>query len=214
MTESSAEVGAGKSPGSRALRLAFAGAIAALLPLMSASAQAGVVKTWKFDVSGIFQVPAITFTGTMDLDFADPANPTVQAVDITVAGLPAIYNQSPMLSIPGNQAVVRVSDGSPSDTLSLTFTIPGFDTSASVGAIKGGLAAFGVATGLPEVFLNATGSITPDPSNPPIPDPTAPPPVTGASVPEPSTWVMMLLGFAGLGLAAKGRRAFGFMAKA
>jgi hypothetical protein len=32
-----------------------------------------------------------------------------------------------------------------------------------------------------------------------------------APVPEPSTWAMMLAGFAGLGLAAKGRRAIGFL---
>jgi PEP-CTERM motif len=31
------------------------------------------------------------------------------------------------------------------------------------------------------------------------------------TVPEPSTWAMMLIGFAGLGLAAKGRRAIGFL---
>ena len=34
------------------------------------------------------------------------------------------------------------------------------------------------------------------------------------STPEPSTWAMMLLGFAGLGLAAKRRRVIGFLAKA
>jgi hypothetical protein len=33
----------------------------------------------------------------------------------------------------------------------------------------------------------------------------------GTPVPEPSTWAMMLIGFAGLGLAAKGRRAIGFL---
>jgi hypothetical protein len=34
------------------------------------------------------------------------------------------------------------------------------------------------------------------------------------STPEPSTWAMMLLGFAGLGFAAKRRRVIGFLAKA
>jgi hypothetical protein len=34
------------------------------------------------------------------------------------------------------------------------------------------------------------------------------------AVPEPSTWIMMLAGFAGLGLAAAGRRAAGSMAAA
>jgi hypothetical protein len=39
-------------------------------------------------------------------------------------------------------------------------------------------------------------------------------PVGVLSTPEPSTWAMMLLGFAGLGLAAKRRRVIGFLAKA
>jgi hypothetical protein len=44
---------------------------------------------------------------------------------------------------------------------------------------------------------------------PPIVDP--PTPITSAAVPELSTWAMMLLGLAGLGFAAKRRRALAFL---
>jgi hypothetical protein len=74
--------------------------------------------------------------------------------------------------------------------------------------IIGGLAVSGLGTGVPEVLLDATGVIALDPSDPPIPDPPDPPTL---AVPELSTWAMMLLGLAGLGFAAKRRRAIGFL---
>jgi MYXO-CTERM domain-containing protein len=80
---------------------------------------------------------------------------------------------------------------------------------------------------VPGVLLGATGKVTRDLSNPailatPILDPPPPiidppPPIinppdpTTPAVPELSTWAMLLLGLAGLGLAAKRRRALGFL---
>ena len=77
---------------------------------------------------------------------------------------------------------------------------------------------------MPGVLLGATGKVTRDPSNPAILDPPPPiidppppvidpPPTTPAAVPELSSWAMMLLGLAGLGLAAKRRRALGFLGR-
>jgi hypothetical protein len=69
------------------------------------------------------------------------------------------------------------------------------------------------------LLLGATGEVTRDLSNPailaaPILDPPPPiidPPPPTLAVPELSTWAMLLLGLAGLGLAAKRRRALGFL---
>jgi hypothetical protein len=189
-------------------RFASATVLAALALIAAPAAKAEV---WTFDVSGSFQFPEDGFTGTINVDFTNPTNPTVKSMSITVQGLPA-YNQSPILSfaIPGNQAVVEAGDGSLFDVLTLTFTTPDFDTLASFngGAIIGGLAVSGLGTGVPEVLLDATGVIALDPSDPPIPAPSDPPTV---AVPELSTWAMMLIGLAGLCLATKGRRAIGFL---
>ena len=189
-------------------RFASATVLAVLALIAAPAAKAEV---WTFDVSGSFQFPEDGFTGTINVDFTNPTNPTVKSMSITVQGLPA-YNQSPILSfaIPGNQAVVEAGDGSLFDVLTLTFTTPDFDTLASFhgGVIIGGLAVSGLGTGVPEVLLDATGVIALDPSDPPIPDPPDPPTL---AVPELSTWAMMLLGLAGLGFAAKRRRAIGFL---
>jgi PEP-CTERM motif len=202
MTESGAEVGAGTVPRSRAIRLASATAIVALALIAGSTAQADVVET--FDLSGSFQLPALTFSGTMNLDFT---NETAESVDITVNGLP-VYNQSPSLRFATftKEAVVDVLDSS-GEMLTLDFAIPKLGTLAGFtgGRIVGGLALFDSGTEIPGFLFNPTGPITPDPSNPPNP-------VTAGAVPEPSTWVMMLLGFAGLGAAACSRRAIGFLA--
>jgi hypothetical protein len=179
-----------------ASRLALASAMAALALIAAPAAKADVVK--KFDLSGCFNcfpfLSPVTFTGTIDLDFTQN---TATFVDVAVDGLPAAYDQNPSLFvISGNQAVVHVTDGNPSDVLTLMFTMPtltGFDG----GAVAGSGASFGGGTGF---LFDPKGVITPDPSNLPVP------------APEPSTWAMMLLGFIGLGLAAKGRRAIRFLA--
>jgi hypothetical protein len=200
MTESGGGVGGGKASRSRAIRLASASAIAALAVIAASAAQADVVKL--FDLSGTLQIPVLTLTGTIDLDLTDN---TVKSVDVTVEGLPA-YNQSPSLrfGVSGSPAVVDVFDSS-GDMLSLLFNVPnprrlaGFEGGALI--VEG---TFAGASGLPFLF-GSNALITPDPSD-------ASHPVAAASVPEPSTWVMMLLGFVGLGAAARGRRAIGFLA--
>ena len=77
-------------------------------------------------------------------------------------------------------------------------------------AIAGGEVIFGGVTGL---LLGASGEVTRDSSDPVIldPPPIDPPDPPPLAVPELSTWAMMLIGLAGLGLAAKGRRAIGFV---
>ena len=145
------------------------------------------------------------------MDFTDVTNPTATSVHITVNGHLFSKNPSFNFAISGAQGVLGASDGSPFGVLTLMFTIPDVGTLAgfTVGMIDGGEGIFGTPTG---VLFNATGTVKLDPSDPPIPDP--PDPVTPTAVPELSTWAMMLLGFAGLGFAAKRRRAIGFLAKA
>jgi hypothetical protein len=200
MTRSDAEIGGRKSPLSWVIRLGSASATAALL-LAGSGAKADVIET--FDLSGSFlfpMSPTRTFTGTIDFDFPDgTANSvTLKSVDITVDGLPA-YDQSPSLGFGRSvyQAVVNAYDNS-GDLLTLTFTIPYLQTLASFdeGRIVDGLAVYGGGTGN---LLTATGNITLDPATPG--------PITAATVPEASTWAMMLLGFAGLGLGAAARQA-------
>jgi PEP-CTERM motif len=204
MTESGGEVGGGKAPRSWVIRLASASAMAALALISGSAARADVVDV--FDLSGSFQIPALTFTGTMNLDLTTDA---AESVDITVNGLPA-YNQSPSLRFATftKEAVVDVLDSN-GEMLTLDFAIPKLGTLAGFiitgGAIVGGIALFDSGTEIPGFLFNPTGFITPDASNPPNL-------VTAGSVPEPSTWAMMLLGFAGLGAAACGRRAIAFLA--
>jgi hypothetical protein len=197
MKPSGAEVGGRMSFPSWASRLAWASTMAALALIAAPAAKADVVQT--FDLSGS-QVTGDTFAGTIDLDFTQN---TATSVDVSVDGL-SVYTQiiSWSFALSGNPAVVDVSDAS-GDVLTLFFTVPTPNTLA--GFYGGEIAvegAFGGGTGF---LFGATGNITLDPADlSDLPDPPA--------VPEPSTWVMMLLGFIGLGLAAKGRRAVRFLA--
>jgi hypothetical protein len=69
--------------------------------------------------------------------------------------------------------------------------------------------------GLTGSLLGADGVITrtsgPTIIDPPEPPPIDPPDPPSVPVPELSTWAMMLVGLAGLGLAAKGRRALALL---
>jgi hypothetical protein len=187
------------------------------LALIAASgAKAGVVES--FNLSGSlnsFLGAPSAFNGTIVLDFAkDFSSETLASLSITVQGRP-VFNQSTYLDVSpwANEAVIDASNSS-GDTLYLLFATPnpGAWTAFDTGAISGGEVIFGGLTGM---LLGATGVVTRDPSDlailaPPTIDP--PDPISVAPVPEASTWAMLLLGFVGLGLAAKGRRAIGFLA--
>ncbi|MGB7974405.1 MAG: hypothetical protein WCF81_08655 [Roseiarcus sp.] len=152
------------------------------------------------------------------MDFSnDFATETLKSMTITVHGRP-VFTTSPSLNLAtwAKQAVIGASNSS-GDVLTLTFATPNAGTWAGFnnGSISGGEVIFGGLTGL---LLGATGVVTRDSLESPIlaPPPIDPPPITdppgpiaAASVPELSTWAMMLIGLAGLGLAAKGRRALG-----
>ena len=203
-----------------ASRVASTTTVAALALIAVPGAKANVVET--FHLSGSFDRfggPLVPFTGTVNLDFSnDFAVETTKSIKISVQGRP-VFNQSVSLSINPSVGTIGASN-SAGDTLALWFAAPQSGTWAgfNVGEVSFGYVVFGVGGGL----LGATGEAARDLSNPAILDPpppiidpppiTDPPiPVTSASVPELSTWAMMLLGLAGLGLAAKRRRAIGFL---
>ena len=222
-----------------ASRVASASVVAALV-LIAPAAKADVVKA--FDLSGS-SVTKDTFAGTIDLDFTRNTVTSVDVTVDKFSASAYAFNQIQSLTfaLAGRAAVVDVDDRA-GDVLTLFFIVPTANTFTGFVGGAGAIAAqgpFGGGRG----FLNyATGSITPvvsvppdpppivsvppylpPPSDPPPPvvsDPDPPvvsdpdPPKSGAVIPEPSTWVMMLLGFVGLGLAAKRRRAIRFLAKA
>jgi hypothetical protein len=216
MKQVNAEAGGRKFP-SGARRFASASAAAALLLLMGSAARANVVAE-TFDLSGSLNTllgPLVPFNGEINVDFTNGfADDTVTSIQITVQGRP-VFNQSPSLNLAMSAIGVIGASNSSGDVLSLMFTTPnsgtwnGFDD----GTIVSGEVVYGDLTG---ILLGATGIITRESSNPPIfepppvIDPPDPPP--SVAVPELSTWMMMLVGLAGLGLAAKGRRALAFLA--
>jgi PEP-CTERM motif len=116
------------------------------------------------------------FSGTLDVDVT---NGTVPAIDITFPSLPAFDRVEFTETAPG-PSVVLFATNAPSlgQVLDLTFT------GSLVGFTGGTITGLAVTTsdlGVEIFAVNSGGSITP--------------------VPEPSTWAMMLLGFAGLGYA-------------
>jgi hypothetical protein len=116
------------------------------------------------------------FSGTLDVDVT---NGTIPAIDITFPSLDpfnrVVFTEP---SGTGSTLVAATNAESLGQNLNLTFTgsLMGFTggtiTGENVTTSDGGIALF---------VINAGGSIT--------------------AVPEPSTWAMMLLGFAGLGYA-------------
>ena len=209
MKQTDAEVGGRRSLLSWASRIASS--TAALLLLMGSGAKADHLET--FDLSGdlntFFGTP-VAFTGTVNLDFTnDFADDTVKSIQITVQGHP-VFTLNPSLVLSASTTgTIQVSDGA-NDMLTLLFDTPspGAWTGFNTGKIFFGDVVFGGLTGS---LLGAGGVLTRT-SGPAIIDPPPtviidPPPPPTAAVPELSTWTMMLVGLAGLGLAAKGRRA-------
>jgi hypothetical protein len=179
-------------------------AVAVLALIAASDAKADVLET--FYLSGSFTIPSpVTFTGTINLDYTDDfAQETVTTIAITVSGRAVFQGHSLTFALSGNPAVVDASNGR-GDVFALMFTTPQPGTFAGFneGAIVGGQAIFGGLTGF---LFGPTGVVTRDPSDRPILNP-----ITSVPVAELSTWAMMLLGLAGLGLAASGRRALAFL---
>jgi MYXO-CTERM domain-containing protein len=203
-------------------RLPTAGAVAVLALIAASEAKSDVVETFNFSgyLKNLFGGPALAFSGTLDLDFSnDFSKYAFESLDISVQGR-SVFTQ--ISSEPGLGASVAsiYATNSAKDTLTLTFTTPDSGTwlGFNQGTITMGQLVFGTSNGF---YFGAGGVVTRDSSDPPIlaPPPLDPPPlsdppgpVTSAVVPELSTWAMMLLGLAGLGLAAKRRRAIVFLA--
>jgi hypothetical protein len=203
-------------------RPAKAGVGAALALMAACGAQANILET--FDLSGNLNTafssfsPLVPFTGTIAADFSDTfAFEGVQSLQITVYGEP-VFNQGASLVLAASTGVIEVSNSS-GESLTLMFTTPhpGTWDDFNEGAITSGQL-FGEASGFlfgaDGVLTRVAGPqvLTPPPviDPPPLGDPSLP---TVAAVPELSTWAMMLLGLAGLGVAAKGRRAIGFRSR-
>jgi hypothetical protein len=205
MKQSDADAGGRKLLPSGA-RLA-SGAVAALLLLMGSGAKAEVVEE-TFYLSGSFNSfsffgPPTAFTGTIDLDFSNNfADQTVKSIEITVNGRP-VFNQNASIHLAMSANGVVNESNSQGDMLTFMFKTFKAGTWAHFNEepITGGQVIFGDLTG---AFLGASGLIFRDQHQPEIPDRPDPP-----SVPELSTWVMMLVGLAGLGLATRPRRALG-----
>jgi hypothetical protein len=198
-------------------RLATAGAVA-ILALIAASGAKAAVETFHFSgsVGTSFGSP-LSFSGTLDLDFSNDF--TLYAFDslnISVHGRPVFTQVSSLPSLGTSVASIHATN-SAKDMLTLTFAIPtpGAWIGFNQGAITGGQLVFGAFNGF---YVGASGVVTRDPSDPLIlaPPPLLndpPPEITTAAVPELSTWAMMLIGLAGLGIAAKRRRALNVLSR-
>jgi hypothetical protein len=207
MKQLDAEAGGRKQLPLWASRLTAAAAMVSCA-LIAAPAAKAMDDTERFTLSGSLGGPpfgpAVTFKGTFDLDFGDDfanfADPSLVSVDINVNGR-SIFTQGSSVSV----GFISASNSS-HDILSLWFSTPPPGTWAGFngGYILFGDVVFGGNTGS---IFNADGVITRT-SGSPIVDP---PPSDPPAVPELSTWAMMLLGLAGLGLAARGRLAIGFL---
>ena len=221
MKQVDADAGGQRSLPSWAGRLASTSAVAALALIATPGAKADVPET--FNLSGSFgniSGPLASFTGTVNLEFSNNFASYTASGNIMVQGRPTVFNQGVSLSVSPSVGIIEASNSS-GDTLELWFAAPQSGTWAgfNAGDVSFGEVFFG---NVPGVLLGATGEVARDLSNaailappPPIIDPPPPvidpPPTTPAAVPELSTWAMMLLGLAGLGLAAKRRRALGFL---
>jgi hypothetical protein len=215
MTQWGAKTGGQRSLPSRAGRLASRTAVAALTLIAAPAAKADVVEV--FHLSGNLTTflgplgPLVPFSGTIDLDFTNNFASYTASGAIMVQGRSSVFNQV-FLAVSPSLGTITASN-SARDTLALWFVAPSSGTWAgfNAGGIFLGDATFGDATG---ALFGASGNVRRDLSKPAILDPIVePPPIVDPppptlAVPELSTWAMLLLGLAGLGLAAKRRRAF------
>jgi MYXO-CTERM domain-containing protein len=219
MTQLGANTGGQRSLPSRVGRLASTTAVAAMALTAAPAAKADVVEV--FHLSGNLTTflgplgPLVPFSGTIDLDFTNNFASYTASGAIMVQGRSSVFNQV-FLAVSPSLGTITASN-SARDTLALWFVAPSSGTWAgfNAGGIFLGDATFGDATG---ALFGASGNVRRDLSKPaildPIVDPPPPivdPPPPTLAVPELSTWAMLLLGLAGLGLAAKRRRALRFL---
>ena len=208
-----------------------ASAVAALALVAAPGAKADVLETLNLMGDfGNFLGPLTPFTGTVDLDFSNNfATETLKSISISmsVKGHTDVFNQNVSLSLLPSVGIIGAAD-SAGDTLELSFAAPA--SGAWIGFVEGDVSFGDVAFSGASVLLGATGTVTRvgppilprqiiDPPPPPhIIDLPPPPPIIigpgdppAATAPELSTWAMMLIGLAGLGLVAKRRRALGLL---
>ncbi len=151
----------------------------------------------------------------MNLDFSDDfTSYAAQSLEISVEG-ESVFTLDPSVVLGASTTgTIRVSD-SANDMLTLLFNTPspGAWTGFNTGQIFFGDVVFGGLTGsmlgADGVITRTSGAAIVDP--PPVVVIDPPPPTPTVAVPELSTWTMMLVGLAGLGLMAKGRRALAFL---
>jgi hypothetical protein len=173
----------------------------ALALIAAPGAKADVAETFTLmgDVGSI--LGALTpFTGTVAVDLSDDFAVETSSINISVQGLP-VFNQSASLSLLPSVGVIGAAN-SAGNSLFLLLAAPQPDmTWADFEPLD---FSFGeVVLSGASVLLGATGTVTLDASV------TIDPPTVAA--PELSTWAMLLLGLAGLGLAAKRRRTLGLL---
>jgi MYXO-CTERM domain-containing protein len=230
MKQVGAEVDGRRSLPSWVSRLVSTSAVAALALIAAPGAKADVLETLNLMGDfGNFLGPLTSFTGAVDLDFSSKFTmETLKSISVSVKG--HVFNQNVSLSLLPSVGIIGASD-SAGDTLELSFAAPASGT--WVGFVEGDVSFGDVAFNGASVLLGATGSVTrvgppilpppiivdAPPPPPPIIGPRDPPPPTiigpgdppAATAPELSTWAMMLIGLAGLGLVAKRRRALGLL---
>jgi|HubBroStandDraft_3_1064219.scaffolds.fasta_scaffold178126_1 hypothetical protein len=182
-------------------RLACTSAAVALALIAAPGAKADVAETFTLmgDVGSI--LGALTpFTGTVAVDLSDDFAVETSSINISVQGLP-VFNQSASLSLLPSVGVIGAAN-SAGNSLFLLLAAPQPDmTWADFEPLD---FSFGeVVLSGASVLLGATGTVTLDASV------TIDPPTVAA--PELSTWAMLLLGLAGLGLAATRRRTLGLL---
>jgi hypothetical protein len=162
------------------------GALAMALALSAAPVRADVIKI--FEANGVFE-DGVKLGGTLTID--------VTTGDVTAANLLLGEPISAAVTEPGEtggtsggfaQPFSSLGPGNPFPVITLLFTTPslvGYSGGplVSLAMLQGGFASTYVPGG--DTFALASGTLTPD----------------TLTVPEPSTWALMLMGFTGLGFA-------------
>jgi hypothetical protein len=205
------------------MRFGFLVAVAAaLLGIASAPARAGLIGDGTNTVSASYWFPSSSVPPPVCDETSNPnCENEVDSTGNATPTIPATFKQGPIdgatISVGDTQIVItNVLSDTPfcSATLPCTDVFNGFAFSFSSGVDITGVTtdsasdfrpiAGGLTFGPTEIFVNVVGE-TPKPGGKLILDVSFTP--VGPPVPEPSTWALMLLGFAGLGFAGWRRMA-------